>query len=99
MGVFMKYLYRLFFLILIFLNNNAYAVNDLKIETLTAGLLSTIIYGGLGIIMAVVAFKVVDKITPGNLSFEITEGKNTGLAIFAGLTVLGICIIIAAVIA
>ena len=62
------------------------------------GVLSTLLYSGLGIVMAVVAYKVVDWITPGDLSKDLA-GNSTALAIVAGATVLGICIIIASVIA
>jgi len=63
------------------------------------GILSTIIYGAIGIVMAFVSFKVVDLITPGDLSKDIAENNNIALALLAGLTVLGVCIIIAAAIA
>lgn len=49
--------------------------------------------------MAVFAAKVVDWITPGQLFRQLTDEKNVPLAIFTGLMILGICIIIAAAIA
>lgn len=63
------------------------------------GILSTIIYGLVGIILAVVAIKVIDVITPGHLYKQLTEDKNVALAIVVGGLILGICIIIAAAIA
>jgi putative membrane protein len=63
------------------------------------GVLNSFIYALLGIVMAVFAAKVIDWITPGNLFRQITEEKNLPLAIFTGLMVLGVCIIIAAAIA
>jgi putative membrane protein len=63
------------------------------------GVINSFIYALLGIVMAVFAAKVIDWITPGNLFRQITEDKNLPLAIFTGLMVLGVCIIIAAAIA
>lgn len=65
----------------------------------TDGIIATIIYSAIGIIMAAVSFKVVDVLTPGELSKELTENKNVALAILAGAMILGICLIIAAAIA
>jgi len=64
---------------------------------LVDGILLTVLYSGIGIIMTFIAYKVVDIITPGNLSEDIAKG-NIALAILTGCIVLGICIIIAAAI-
>jgi uncharacterized membrane protein YjfL (UPF0719 family) len=71
----------------------------LLVVDLQTGLLSSLIYSFIGIVMAVFAAKVVDWITPGQLFRQLTDEKNMPLAIFTGLMVLGICIIIAAAIA
>ena len=65
----------------------------------TDGIIATILYSAIGIVMAAVSFKVVDLLTPGNLSKELTENKNVALAILAGSMILGICLIISAAIA
>ncbi len=65
----------------------------------TDGVIATIIYSAIGIVMASISYKVVDVLTPGNLSKELTENKNVALAILAGSMILGICLIIAAAIA
>jgi uncharacterized membrane protein YjfL (UPF0719 family) len=67
--------------------------------SLETGVVASLLYSIVGIIMAVFAAKVVDWITPGNLFRQLTDEKNVPLAIFTGLLVLGICIIIAAAIA
>jgi uncharacterized membrane protein YjfL (UPF0719 family) len=67
--------------------------------SLETGVIASLLYSLVGIIMAVFAAKVVDWITPGNLFRQLTDEKNMPLAIFTGLLVLGICIIIAAAIA
>jgi putative membrane protein len=63
---------------------------------LETGILGSIVYGLIGMTMAILAAKVVDWITPGNLFQQLTDEKNVPLAIFTGFLVLGICIIIAA---
>ena len=62
------------------------------------GIIATIIYSAIGIIMAFISYKVIDLITPGDLGRDIAE-NSIALAILTGLTVLGVCIIIAAAIA
>jgi len=58
-------------------------------------ILETFIYSILGIIMAVVGFKVVDWLTPGDLAEDVAHKENRALAILAGSMILGVCIIIA----
>lgn len=70
----------------------------LLVIDLANGIINSLIYALLGIVMAVFAAKVIDWITPGNLFRQLTDEKNVPLAIFSGLMVLGICIIIAAAI-
>lgn len=53
-------------------------------------------FGGIGILMAIVGYKVFDKCTPGELHREIIENKNVAAAIVGGAVILGVCIIIAA---
>lgn len=60
------------------------------------GLLSTIIYSIIGVAMALLAYKLVDVLTPGHLSKQLSENHNIALAIVVGFLMLGICIIIAA---
>ncbi len=58
--------------------------------------LSTVIYAGLGIIIFIVSFILVDKLTPGELWREIIERKNMAVALLAGAVAIGISNIIAA---
>lgn len=62
------------------------------------GIIASIVYSFIGIAMAVLATKIVDWVTPGNLFRQLADEKNIPLAIFTGMFVLGICIIIAAAI-
>ncbi len=61
-------------------------------------ILSTFIYSVIGISMAFIGFKCIDLLTPGNLPQQIAD-NNIALAILTGLTMLGICVIIASVLA
>ena len=60
--------------------------------------LNAFIYAILGIVLFVVSFVILDKISPYDLWGEINEKNNTALAILVGLMSLGMCIIIAAAI-
>jgi putative membrane protein len=59
-------------------------------------LLNAIVYAFLGILIFVVAFVVIDKMTPYHLWKEIVEDKNVALAVLIGAMSIGMCIIIAA---
>ena len=61
-----------------------------------ANFLNSVVYSLLGILIFVVGFWILDKMTPYSLWKEIVEKQNTALAILVGATSLGICIIIAA---
>jgi uncharacterized membrane protein YjfL (UPF0719 family) len=50
----------------------------------------------LGILIFVVVFVLIDKLTPYHLWKEIVEDKNVALAILIGAMSIGMCIIIAA---
>lgn len=66
-------------------------------EQFNAGnLLNAMIYSALGILIFVVAFVLVDKLTPYHLWNEIVREHNTALAILIGAMSIGMCIIIAA---
>lgn len=71
----------------------------LQVPSLEKGIVGTLVYATVGLIMSIIGFKVVDWITPGNLAKQIGEGKNMAIALVASALILGICIIIAASIA
>jgi putative membrane protein len=59
-------------------------------------LLNAAIYAILGIVIFILCFVLLDKMTPYHLWREIVEDKNIALAILIGAISLGMCIIIAA---
>lgn len=59
-------------------------------------LLGAVVYAALGILIFVVAFWIIDRMTPYHLWTEIVHDKNLALAVLLGAMSIGICIIIAA---
>ena len=59
-------------------------------------ILNAVIYAFLGILIFVLVFVPIDKLTPYHLWREVVEDKNIALAILVGAVALGMCIIIAA---
>lgn len=59
---------------------------------------AALVYALLGIVIFVLSFVVVDRLTPGSLWKEIIDEHNTALAVLTGAIAIGISIIIAAAI-
>jgi len=59
-------------------------------------LANALVYSVLGILIFVIAFVIIDKMTPYHLWKEIVEDKNVALAVLIGALSIGMCIIIAA---
>lgn len=58
----------------------------------------TLLYAGIGIFVMVVAFVILDLLTPGSLWEEIEQKQNGAVATFAGAIAIGLSIIVAAAI-
>ena len=65
---------------------------------LANNLVAAVVFAALGIVTFLVAFVVVDRLTPYDLWKEIIEDQNSALAILIGFAALGIALIIAAAI-
>ena len=63
-----------------------------------AALIGSLVYSVLGIVMVVVAFIVIDKITPYDLWKELIEERNQPLATVVAAFCIAIAIIVAAAI-
>lgn len=61
-----------------------------------SALVNALVYSVLGILIFVIAFLIIDKMTPYHLWKEIVEDKNVALAVLIGALSIGMCIIIAA---
>ena len=59
-------------------------------------LLSALIYSGIGIVIFVLAFTTIVKLSPFPVIKEIEEDQNISLAIIIGAVFIGVAIIIAA---
>lgn len=66
--------------------------------TNTAAILNSVIFAGIGIVVLVVGFFILDMLTPGKLWEEINEKQNRAVATFAGAIAIGLSIIVAAAI-
>lgn len=55
----------------------------------------TVLFGLVGIILAIVGFKLFDLATPFNLEKQICEEKNLAAGILSGAFILGVCYIVA----
>ena len=71
---------------------------DVLNEISLSGILSTLIYSFLGLILMLIAYGVIEKMTPFSVRKEIEEDQNTSLGIIIGCMMLGISLIIAATI-
>ncbi|MDX1933000.1 MAG: DUF350 domain-containing protein [Capsulimonadales bacterium] len=61
-------------------------------------IVGTLVFGAIGIILAIVGFKLFDVVVRHDIEKEIFEQKNMAAAVLAGAIVLGVCLIIAATI-
>lgn len=59
-------------------------------------LLNVAIYALAGVLVAVAGYKIFDWCTPGDLSKEIIENRNTAAAIVGAAIIIGVCILVAA---
>ncbi|MBX7104978.1 MAG: DUF350 domain-containing protein [Gemmataceae bacterium] len=71
-------------------------VADWHARSIQEALMHSAAFGLLGIVLAIVGFKLFDWLTPGDLQKEIIENKNVSAAIITSAFILGVCLIIAA---
>jgi uncharacterized membrane protein YjfL (UPF0719 family) len=65
-------------------------------QTLSQAIGYMVLFSLIGIVLAIIGYKLFDLCTPGDLNKEIIENRNVAAALVAGAVVLGVCIIIAA---
>ena len=65
-------------------------------DSLAMQVLSTVLFAGVGIVLAIIGFKLFDLVTPGKLQEEICEKQNVAAGILGAAVILGISLIIAA---
>lgn len=74
------------------------ATGGLRSSNLWEAMLSTVIFSLLGIVLAIVGFKLFDLAIRFDMEKEICEKNNLAVAILASAVVLGTCIIVAVVV-
>ncbi len=67
-------------------------------QVLGLGVLDTVIYSLVGIVMMGIGFLLINFFTPFSVKKEIEDDQNTSLGIIIGAIIIGISIIIAATI-
>lgn len=67
-------------------------------ETLGNGAIATVVYGLLGIVLAIIGYKVFEVVLPFNVKHELEEDHNMAVGVLLAAMVLGIAIIVAATI-
>jgi putative membrane protein len=68
----------------------------MELPHIVSSLLASIVFGLVGIVLAIAGFKLFDLVTPFDLEKEMCENKNIAVGILCAAIVLGICHIIAA---
>lgn len=61
-------------------------------------IVASVVYSLLGVVILLVCFIIIEKITPENLLKELIEKQNTAIAIVAAAFILAIAIIISSAI-
>lgn len=61
-------------------------------------IIASVVYSLLGVIILLICFYIIEKITPENLWKEILEKHNIALAIVAGAFIIAVAIIISSAI-
>lgn len=73
-------------------------MEQLMAELHFAPIVSTIVYSFIGIIIFIIAYKLIDVFTPFSVHKEISEDHNVALGVIIGSVMIALAIIIAAAI-
>jgi putative membrane protein len=70
-----------------------------NLENLLAGVVASLAFGLVGIVLTLLGFKLFDWITPRiKIEHELSEKHNIAVAIVVGSVIIGICLIVAQVV-
>lgn len=72
------------------------AAADWHARTLGEAVWHTALFALLGVVLAVIGYKLFDFATPGKLHHEILQNKNVAAAIVGAAVILGVCVLVAA---
>ncbi|MBW2523859.1 MAG: DUF350 domain-containing protein [Deltaproteobacteria bacterium] len=76
----------------------AAAAAGLNVPELVANIVSSLVFVGIGVVVFLLAFLLITKITPFSIRKEIEEDQNTALGVVIGSVIIGLAIIVAAAI-
>ena len=62
------------------------------------GIVNSLIFSGIGIMVLIISYLILEKMTPENTWKELVNNKNIALAIVFGAFIIGISLIISAAI-
>jgi len=62
-------------------------------------IVATVAYAAVGIVVFIVAYKLMEKLMPFSITKELSEDDNTAVGVLMGSMMIGLSIIIAAAIA
>lgn len=65
-------------------------------KSLLAALGNMAAFGLVGVVLAVIGYKLFDAATPGNMHKEIVENRNVAAGMVGAAVIIGVCIIVAA---
>ena len=65
-------------------------------KSLGSALGNMVVFGLVGVAVAIVGYKLFDIATPGNMHKEIVENRNVAAGIVGAAVIIGVCIIVAA---
>jgi putative membrane protein len=65
-------------------------------RTLGEAVFQTALFGIVGVVLAIIGYKLFDLVTPGKLHHEILQNKNVAAAIVGAAVILGVCVLVAA---
>jgi uncharacterized membrane protein YjfL (UPF0719 family) len=63
-----------------------------------SSIVGSIVYSAIGIVIFVVAYKIMERVLPFNVDKELAEDQNTAVGVLLGSVMIGLAIIIAAAI-
>ena len=70
----------------------------MKIEAILNGIVGSLVYSAIGMLMFALAMFIVSKVLPFSLRKEIEEDQNTSLGIVLGAIIIGLSLILSAAI-
>lgn len=68
----------------------------LSVNSLVRGIVGSLVYSTIGLVMFAIAFLIINKTVPFSLRKEIEDDQNTALGIVIASVILGIAMIVSA---